>query len=126
VLARVARHYDGWLPFLPDQGAYARAWQTLREKTTRDITPALYATININSDSAAARTELDGYVRRYYRRSLDEMSMIQAYFGGSAAECVDWLGRYLDAGARHLVLRIGSLQAHRQLDLLADAILRTA
>ncbi|WP_327099203.1 LLM class flavin-dependent oxidoreductase [Nocardia vinacea] len=126
VLERVARYYDGWLPFLPDPDAYARAWHTLREMTTRSITPALYATININPDSAAARTELDGYVRRYYRRSLDEMSTIQAYFGGSADECVHWLGRYLDAGAQHLVLRIGSLQARRQLDLLADALLRTA
>ncbi|MET8878559.1 LLM class flavin-dependent oxidoreductase [Nocardia sp. NPDC004604] len=123
VLERVARHYDGWLPFLPDPDAYARAWTTIREKTTRTITSGLYATININPDAAAARAELDGYVRQYYRRSLDEMSMIQAYFGGSAEECVQWLGRYLDAGASHLVLRIGSLDARRQLDLLADALL---
>jgi alkanesulfonate monooxygenase SsuD/methylene tetrahydromethanopterin reductase-like flavin-dependent oxidoreductase (luciferase family) len=123
VLERVARHYDGWLPFLPDPNAYARAWATIREKATRTITPGLYATININPDAAAARTELDGYVRQYYRRPLDEMSTIQAYFGGSADEFVQWLGRYLDAGASHLVLRIGSLDAHRQLDLLADALL---
>ncbi|MGY4103169.1 hypothetical protein ACW2Q0_26960 [Nocardia sp. R16R-3T] len=44
-------------------------------------------------------------------------------FARAAEECVHWLGRYLDAGARHLVLRIGSLQADRQLDLLADALL---
>ncbi|WP_330255443.1 LLM class flavin-dependent oxidoreductase [Nocardia sp. NBC_00565] len=125
VLDRVARHYDGWLPFLPDPDAYARAWTSIREKTTRPITPGLYATININPNPAAARAELDGYVRQYYRRSLAEMSMIQAYFGGSAEECAQWLGRYLDAGAAHLVLRIGSLDADRQLDLLAAALLPT-
>jgi hypothetical protein len=27
-------------------------------------------------------------------------------------ECLDWLARYVDAGARHLILRIGSLTAH--------------
>jgi alkanesulfonate monooxygenase SsuD/methylene tetrahydromethanopterin reductase-like flavin-dependent oxidoreductase (luciferase family) len=31
--------------------------------------------------------------------------------GGSVAECLDWLARYVEAGARHLILRIGSLTA---------------
>jgi alkanesulfonate monooxygenase SsuD/methylene tetrahydromethanopterin reductase-like flavin-dependent oxidoreductase (luciferase family) len=123
VLRRVARHYDGWLPFLPDPDAYARAWESIQEQTTRTITPGFYVTININHDAARARDELDGYVRQYYRRSLDEMSTIQAYFGGSADECADWLGRYLAAGASHVVLRIGSLDACRQLDAIADTLL---
>ncbi|MFE3258540.1 hypothetical protein ACFXPS_02245 [Nocardia sp. NPDC059091] len=82
----------------------------------------MYATINLDPDPAKARAELDGYVRRYYRRSLDEMATVQAYFGGSPEECVDWLGRYLEAGAEHLVLRIGSLDTRRQLETLAEAL----
>ncbi|MFQ6395350.1 LLM class flavin-dependent oxidoreductase [Nocardia sp. KC 131] len=123
VLQRVAALYDGWLPFLPDPVAYARAWDTIRGLTTRTITAGFYATINVNDNAAQARAELDGYVRQYYRRSLDEMSMIQAYFGGSAEQCADWLGRYLAAGATHVVLRIGSLDARHQLDAIADTLL---
>ncbi|WP_327140096.1 LLM class flavin-dependent oxidoreductase [Nocardia sp. NBC_01327] len=122
VLRRVARHYDGWLPFLPDAGAYARAWATIRDLTDRPVTAAMYATINLDPDSAKAHAELDGYVRQYYRRPLDVMSTVQAYFGGSPAQCADWLGRYLDAGAEHLILRVGSLDARRQLDALAETL----
>ncbi|MEU6587215.1 LLM class flavin-dependent oxidoreductase [Nocardia sp. NPDC046763] len=122
VLQRVARHYDGWLPFLPSADAYARAWTAIRDLTDRPVTAGMYATINLDPDSTKARAELDGYVRQYYRRSLDEMSTVQAYFGGSPEECIDWLGRYLDAGAEHLVLRLGSLDARRQLDALAQAL----
>lgn len=123
MLARVARRYDGWLPYLPDPAAYARAWQTIQQQATRAVTPAMYATIVLDTDSERAQTELEGNVRQYYRRSLMEMSTIQAYFGGTAEDCADWLTRYLDAGATHLILRLGSLNVRRQLDLVAENLL---
>jgi alkanesulfonate monooxygenase SsuD/methylene tetrahydromethanopterin reductase-like flavin-dependent oxidoreductase (luciferase family) len=115
VLNRVAHLYDGWLPFLPDPDAYRSAWQTITERAIangRDptmITPALYATVNIDNDADRAQAELDSYVRAYYGRSLAAMSKIQAFFGGPPDDVTRWLTRYVDAGARHLVLRIGSL-----------------
>lgn len=112
VIARVADHYDGWLPYLPDAGAYARAWGRIRERATRSVTPALYATVNINADRARAHAELDSYARAYYRQPLDVMREIQAYHGGSVAECADWLGRYVEAGTRHVILRIGAPDPH--------------
>ena len=39
------------------------------------------------------------------------MRYVQAIRGGSVAECLDWLARYVEAGALHLILRIGSLTA---------------
>jgi hypothetical protein len=71
VIEWVAAGYDGWLPYLPDANAYARACDRIRAQA--------------------------GYV--------------QAIRGGSVQECLDWLGRYVDAGARHVILRIGSLTA---------------
>jgi hypothetical protein len=59
------------------------------------VTPALYATVNLNDDKARADKELDGYLRAYYGRPLDVM-------------------HYVDAGARHLILRIGSLTGRPQ------------
>jgi hypothetical protein len=55
--------------------------------------------------------ELDEYLRAYYGQPLDVMHCVQAIRGGSVQECLDWLARYVDAGARHMILRIGSLSA---------------
>lgn len=109
VIERVSATYDGWLPYPPDVNAYARAWDRIRAQTDREITPALYATVNLNG--ARADAELDEYLRAYYGQPLDVMRHVQAIRGGSAQQCVDWLARYVDAGARHLIVRIGSLDA---------------
>jgi alkanesulfonate monooxygenase SsuD/methylene tetrahydromethanopterin reductase-like flavin-dependent oxidoreductase (luciferase family) len=107
VIDRVAATYDGWLPYLPDVNAYARAWDRIRAHAVREVTPALYATVNLGG--ARADDELDEYLRAYYGHPLDVMRHIQAIRGGSVQECLDWLTRYVDAGAQHLILRIGSL-----------------
>ncbi len=87
------------------------------------MTPALYATVTVNSDSTAARAELEHYISHYYGRSLEQMSAIQAYGWGSAEQCAEWLGGYVRAGARHLVLRIGSLDPQTQLKEVAEVLL---
>jgi alkanesulfonate monooxygenase SsuD/methylene tetrahydromethanopterin reductase-like flavin-dependent oxidoreductase (luciferase family) len=109
VIERVSATYDGWLPYLPDVNAYARAWDRIRAQAVREVTPALYATVNLNG--ARADDELDQYLRAYYGQPLDVMRNVQAIRGGSVDECLDWLARYVDAGAQHLILRIGSLTA---------------
>ncbi|MET9106169.1 LLM class flavin-dependent oxidoreductase [Streptomyces zhihengii] len=129
VLARAATRYDGWLPFLPDADAYGRATRRIAELAAEAgrgpgaVTPALYATITVDSDAGAAKAELEHYIRHYYGRSLDQMSAIQAYGWGSAEQCAEWLGGYVRAGARHLVLRIGSLEPEAQLKEVAEVLL---
>jgi alkanesulfonate monooxygenase SsuD/methylene tetrahydromethanopterin reductase-like flavin-dependent oxidoreductase (luciferase family) len=126
VIARVAARYDGWLPFLPDVDAYARARRRIAElaaEAGRTVTPALYATVTVNSDERAARAELEHYISHYYSRSLEQMSSIQAYAWGSAEKCAEWLSGYVRAGARHLVIRIGSLDFEPQLKEIAEVLL---
>jgi alkanesulfonate monooxygenase SsuD/methylene tetrahydromethanopterin reductase-like flavin-dependent oxidoreductase (luciferase family) len=126
VIERAAAGYDGWLPFLPDSDAYARAWTRIRARADelgRSVLPAMFATVALGSDPGRAGSELDDYVRAYYRRPLAEMAAFQAYRAGSAAEILDWLRGYVEAGARHLVLRLGSFDPAGQLDQLADQVL---
>ncbi len=126
VLARAATRYDGWLPFLPDVDAYGRAAARLGElaaEAGRPVVPGLYATVTVNSDEAAAEAELEHYISHYYGRSLEQMSTIQAYAWGSAEKCAEWLGGYVRAGARHLVIRIGSLDPEPQLKEIAEVLL---
>lgn len=128
VLARVAKLYDGWLPFLPTTSAYAAAWgqiQDLAGEAGRDnaVTPALYATLNINPDADKAKKALDDYLQGYYGRSLEVMSTFQAYGWGSADDCAEWIAGYVEAGARHIIIRIGSLDPGDQLEQLAADVL---
>src|SRR5260370_1030653 len=39
VIERVSTIYDGWLPYLPDPTAYARAWDRIRAQAVREVTP---------------------------------------------------------------------------------------
>lgn len=129
VLRRVARHYDGWLPFVPSAEQYAKAWQQIGaelEEAGRPagaVTPALYATLTVDPDRESARRELDHYLRHYYGRSLEQMAPLQAYGWGSAEECAAWLAGYVRAGARHLVLRIGSFDPQPRLEEIAATVL---
>ncbi|MFF9899274.1 LLM class flavin-dependent oxidoreductase [Streptomyces longispororuber] len=129
VLERVARHYDGWLPFLPEPGAYRRAWARIEElraaagRPAGAVTPGLYATLTVNDDAAAAKAELEHYITHYYGASLEQMAAFQAYAWGSTHTCAEALAAYVRAGARHLVIRIGSLTPQPQLKQLADVLL---
>jgi alkanesulfonate monooxygenase SsuD/methylene tetrahydromethanopterin reductase-like flavin-dependent oxidoreductase (luciferase family) len=128
-VARTARWYDGWLPFLPNAKAYGQAWRRIKQlaqeagRPARSIVPGMYATITINADRDRARAELEEYVQRYYGRPLALMSTVQAYGYGTARECAQWLAGYVRAGARHIVVRIGSMDPAPRLKEVAEAIL---
>lgn len=128
VLDRVARTYDGWMPFLPTAEAYGAAWRQIESRRAAAgrpagaVTPALYATITVGDRAADARAELKDYIHKYYGRSLEQMSAIQAYGWGSAESCAQWLAGYVRAGARHIVVRIGSLDPEPQLKAIASVL----
>jgi alkanesulfonate monooxygenase SsuD/methylene tetrahydromethanopterin reductase-like flavin-dependent oxidoreductase (luciferase family) len=126
---RIARHYDGWMPIrvTPEEYAANRlAIDTLLHEAGRDpqsLTRCLYTTVNINDDRDQARAGLEDYTHRYNNLPVDTMSGFQLYFGGSTSAFVDWLRRYVDAGARQIVLRIGAFDDYeRHLRALADDV----
>lgn len=128
VLRRVARHYDGWLPYLPSADDYLLAWQRIRELLPEEgrhpdaVTPGFYATVTVNRDEHAARAELEEYIWQYYRRPLPEISRIQALCYGSPEKCADWISGYLRGGARCVIIRIGSLTPHKHLSEIAGTL----
>ena len=127
-MERTARLYDGWLPFLPNAELYAQAWKRIKAlakeagRKQQDITPGMYATVTVNSDRERAKAELEDYLMRYYGRPLAVMSTVQAYGYGTAEECAEWLAGYVKAGARHLVIRVGSMDPGPQLKEIAEAV----
>lgn len=126
---RIARHYSGWIPICVSPSEYATNWANIAAATTaagRDpasITRCLYTTVNINSDADQARAGLEDYTHRYNNLPVATMSNFQLYFGGSSKAFVDWLTQYVEAGARQIVLRLGSFDNYEwQLRTIADEV----
>jgi alkanesulfonate monooxygenase SsuD/methylene tetrahydromethanopterin reductase-like flavin-dependent oxidoreductase (luciferase family) len=119
--ARAGRLYDGWLPYPPDPADY-RTGLTAIHAAAQDagrpdapITPALFVNVLLTDAPDGGRSALDTYARGTYGRPVEEMEQIQASAAGTPDAVVDKLGRYVAAGARHLVFRIAVLDIAGQL-----------
>ena len=51
------------------------------------------------------------------------MSALQGFYAGSVEGCTEWLQDFIDAGARHLVVRFGSFDALGQMKRAAGPLL---
>jgi len=120
-LRAVGRLYDGWLPYPPTPEAYAAGWEQVTDAATAagrepgDITPALYATLVLADTAEAAAEEADAYVSAYYGLPLELLSAFQTVICGPPEACVERLRSYVEAGARHVILRFGSRRVTEQL-----------
>jgi len=129
-LRRVGRHFDGWLPYSPTPEQFADGWRQVQAtaaeagRPSSAVTPALYVTVALGPDAARVRTELEEYVRAYYGAPLEVMAQLQAFYSGDVEGCADWLNRYIAAGARHIILRFGTLtQPRAAIELGASRLL---
>jgi alkanesulfonate monooxygenase SsuD/methylene tetrahydromethanopterin reductase-like flavin-dependent oxidoreductase (luciferase family) len=123
-LARTGRLYDGWLPYPPDPADYAHGLVNVRRaaanagRNPEDILPALFVSVRVDEGIETGRQALDDYARAGYGMSLEELEKIQAVVTGSAEQVHEGLARYVAAGARHIVIRLGALNLHSQRDQL--------
>ena len=126
---RVAHLYDGWLPILITPDGYRDSLAAIRAELAavgrdpRDVETGLYVTVNINDDADEATAGLDDYTHRYNDLPLPAMAAYQLYYGGSEKELASWLAGYVEAGARNIVLRIGSFDNYdRNVRAIADGV----
>ncbi|MFI6518884.1 LLM class flavin-dependent oxidoreductase [Spirillospora sp. NPDC050679] len=110
---------DGWLPYPPTPELYAEQ----RASAGPGVTPGLYATVCVDDDPERARQRMRASIERYYSASLEFVSSIQAMFAGTAADTAAWLGRYVAAGARHIVVRLAVDDHEQALAEFADRVL---
>ncbi|WP_240796528.1 hypothetical protein [Streptomyces sp. RFCAC02] len=111
--------YDGWLPHPPDPADCAAGLLGIREaaagagRAAGDVTPALFVSVRIDEDAERARRALDAYARAVYGMPLERT---QAAVTGSGDQVLARLGRYVAAGARHIVIRPGAPDLASQRD----------
>ncbi len=122
-LDRAGTLLDGWLPYSSDPEEYLRLRTSLTASVTGSqhaaITLGLYVTVLPHDDPEAGRRDLDVYARAYYGQPLEAMEKVQGFVTGTDEQCAARLRGYADAGARHIVIRIGALDPVPVLDRVA-------
>jgi alkanesulfonate monooxygenase SsuD/methylene tetrahydromethanopterin reductase-like flavin-dependent oxidoreductase (luciferase family) len=122
--ARAGALYDGWLPYPPTPDGYASGLAEVRvaaEQTGRrpeEVTPALFVTVLMTDDADGGRAALDHFATNTYGFGLDVIEQIQTFAVGPVDVVAAAIRRYVDAGVRHLVCRIGVLGPEGFLDQL--------
>jgi len=123
-IVRTGRHFDGWFPTGPDAAAYREQIAQVREVAQQagrdpgDIAAALYLTLRMEDDREAAERHVNAFLESYYGAPAEKLRRAQACFAGPASAAADWLGEWIEAGARHLVIRLAG-DHERQMDALA-------
>lgn len=109
--ARLAKTYDGWLPYVPDPKAYRPMGGEA----------GLYVTLTLGPEAEAAATQ-EAYLQAYYGFGSAVMGGLQACHAGEPDTAAKFLVDYINAGARHLVIRLGAFDVRPQLRLLVDEV----
>ena len=121
-LERAGKFFDGWFPIAPSPGEFAAGLAQVRDvarQHQRDpaaMTGAMYLTLSLNDDAAAADDQLNAFLERYYEVPAAGTRRRQAHYAGPAAGLPAWLDSYARAGASQLVLRFaGDHERHLQI-----------
>jgi alkanesulfonate monooxygenase SsuD/methylene tetrahydromethanopterin reductase-like flavin-dependent oxidoreductase (luciferase family) len=113
--ARAGRIYDGWLPYPPMPQDYrsglaeVRAAAQRAERAPDAITPALFVTVLVTEDADAGRAALNQFATETYGFGIDVVEQIQTFAAGTPDAVTARLASFIDAGAQHLVCRVGVL-----------------
>ncbi|MGX1547957.1 LLM class flavin-dependent oxidoreductase [Streptomyces adustus] len=127
-LRRVARLADGWLPYPPTAATYAQEREFVSSTAEqaappRAVTPALYTTLCLDEDPEIAHRRLRTSVESYYNAPLEFITALQAVFAGTPRQAAAWLSGYVEAGARHVVIRLATDDHAGGLEELAERVL---
>src|SRR5215510_5431845 len=87
------------------------------------VTGAAYITLALDASPAAAEQRLHRFLETYYAAPARALLARQACYAGPIEGCVEWLQRWVDAGARHINLRFAGGDQLAQVDEAASRLL---
>ncbi len=115
---RAGSRYDGWMPIGHASG-YASGWANVVDaakeagKDPSAVAASTYLTVSLDDDSAVAEQALDDYLAAYYPAPPSVMKTVQATYAGPRSGLAAWVQEFVDAGARHVILRFaGTHESH--------------
>jgi probable F420-dependent oxidoreductase len=126
---REAARFDAWFPTGPSATFFAEHFPRIQAaaraggRPADAVSGAAYVTLALDPDKAKAEERLHQFLETYYAAPAAAMMARQATYAGPIEGCVDWLGRWIDAGARHLALRFAGGDQLAQVDEAAKRLL---
>ena len=129
-LVRAARQGDGWISYVVHAERYAQSVQRIREEAARagrsldSFVNAHLAFITVGDDYERARNT---WVRLLSKRYAQDFGPLANKYGiiGTAAQCAEQLGRFVDAGCTYFVMNpiCDNEETERQFEQIAAEIL---
>jgi alkanesulfonate monooxygenase SsuD/methylene tetrahydromethanopterin reductase-like flavin-dependent oxidoreductase (luciferase family) len=126
---RDAAKFDAWFPTGPSAEFFAEHFPRVQAaaraagRAPDAVTGAAYVTIAIDASPAAAEKRLHGFLEGYYGAPARVIMARQASYAGPIEGCVEWLQRWINAGARHISLRFAAGDQLAQVDEAASRLL---
>ena len=126
---REAARFDAWFPTGPSATFFAEHFPRIQAaaraagRPADAVSGAAYVTLALDPDKAKAEQRLHQFLETYYAAPAAAMMARQATYAGPIEGCVDWLGRWIEAGARHLALRFAGGDQLAQVDEAARRLL---
>ncbi len=126
---REAARFDAWFPTGPSVEFFAEHFPRVQAaaraagRAADAVTGAAYVTLALDPDRAAAEQRLHGFLETYYAAPARAILARQACYAGPIEGCVEWLQRWLAAGARHIALRFAGGDQLAQVDEAASRLL---
>jgi alkanesulfonate monooxygenase SsuD/methylene tetrahydromethanopterin reductase-like flavin-dependent oxidoreductase (luciferase family) len=127
-LKRVGRFGDAWINNIKSPDLFAECWQKIRTyaadagRNPDSLQAGIYFTLAAGGKDAVVEGQT--FLARYYNRSYEAIANSMLCVTGTWDEVIDWIEKYLDAGATTVVLRLAALDQLRTLEECAEALNR--
>lgn len=126
---RIASRFDAWFPTGPSIEFFSQHFPGVQAAARAAGRPAgavagtAYVTLALDANRAAAEQRLAGFLETYYAAPAKTIMARQATYAGPIDGCVEWLQRWIDAGAVHFALRFAGGDQLAQVDEAARHLL---
>jgi alkanesulfonate monooxygenase SsuD/methylene tetrahydromethanopterin reductase-like flavin-dependent oxidoreductase (luciferase family) len=127
-LKRVARLGDAWINNIKSPDIFAECWQKIRAyaadagRDPSSIHASIYFTLAAGGKDAVIEGQT--FLAQYYNRSYEAVANAMLCVTGSWDEVIDWMEKYVEAGAHTVVLRFAANDQLRTLEACAEALHR--
>src|SRR5882672_1942822 len=126
---REAARFDAWFPTGPSVEFFAEHFPRVRAaaqaagRAPDAVTGAAYLTLALDPDRAVAQTRMDRFLETYYAAPAKVIKARQAGYAGPIEGGVEWIQRWIDAGARHIALRFAGGDQLAQIEVASRQLL---
>ena len=110
-IQRAGCYFEGWMPHPPKAKGFREGWIKVKNtasKAGRDptkITGAMYMTLKIDEDAAAAEANIEKFFEAYYPGRGEQIRLSSSWYAGGVLGAAEYLKSYAEAGATHFILR---------------------